>query len=128
MKKLLILIMTASLLILGVNSVIAEEIKGIETKSVFSSDKADGNITSLQSGATIPSKTRPARVVYVIQGGDLERIYPDGKIVKNNTKLVMRSIWINQKILLLTQLKIQVKKFSKHFLSILNKLSACVCQ
>ena len=86
MKKLLILIVTASLLILGVNSVIAEEIKGIETKSVFSSDKADGNITSLQSGATIPSKTRPARVVYVIQGGDLERIYPDGKIVKKQYK------------------------------------------
>ena len=86
MKKITRLLLAASLLIIGVNSVIAEEIKGLEIKSVFSSDKADGSIATLQSGATIPSKTRPARVVYVIQGGDLERIYPDGKIVKKQYK------------------------------------------
>ena len=82
MKKLLGLILTVPMLLIGVNSVIAEEIKGLEIKSVFSNDKADGSITILQSGATVPSKARPARVVYVIQGGNLERIYSDGKIVK----------------------------------------------
>lgn len=86
MKKITRLLLAASLLIIGVNSVIAEEIKGLEMKSVFSSDKADGSIATLQSGATIPSKARAARVVYVIQGGNLERIYPDGKIVKKQYK------------------------------------------
>jgi len=86
MKKITRLLLAASLLVIGVNSVIAEEIKGLEIKSVFSNDKADGSITILQSGATVPSKARPARVVYVIQGGNLERIYPDGKIVKKQYK------------------------------------------
>ena len=36
MKKITRLLLAASLLIIGVNSVIAEEIKGLEIKSVFS--------------------------------------------------------------------------------------------
>jgi len=86
MKKLLGLILAASMLLIGVNSVYAEDVKGLEIKSMFSGDKADGSIAILQSGATVPSKARPARVVYVIQGGNLERIYPDGKIVKKHYK------------------------------------------
>jgi hypothetical protein len=84
MKKSLVLMLASSMLLIGVNSVCAEEIKGLDIKSVFTSDKASGNIITVQPGVTLPSAARPVRAVYYITGGDLERIYPDGKIVKRH--------------------------------------------
>jgi hypothetical protein len=84
MKKLLGLILTASLLLVSVNSVYAEDVKGVDIKSIFNSDKAAGFIATVQPGATFPSAARPVRAVYYITGGNIERIYPDGKIVKKH--------------------------------------------
>jgi hypothetical protein len=86
MKKLLGLILAASMLLIGVNSVYAEDVKGVDIKSIFNSDKAAGFIFTAQPGATVPSTARPVRAVYYITGGSIERIYPDGKIVKKQFK------------------------------------------
>ena len=84
MKKSLGLLLASSMLLIGVNSVCAEEIKGLDIKNVFTSDKASGNIITVQPGVTLPSAARPVRAVYYITGGDVERIYPDGKVVKKH--------------------------------------------
>ena len=84
MKKLFGLILMASLLMIGVNSAYADDTKGVDIKSIFNSDKAAGNIITVQPGVTLPSAARPIRAVYYITGGDVERIYPDGKIVKKH--------------------------------------------
>ena len=86
MKKSFGMLVAASLLMMGMNSVSAEDVKGVDIKSVFSSDKASGVIVTVQPGATVPSAARPIRAVYYITGGDIERIYPDGKIVKKQFK------------------------------------------
>ena len=54
-KKSLGLLLASSMLLIGVNSVCAEEIKGIDIKNVFTSDKASGNIITVQPGVTLPS-------------------------------------------------------------------------
>ena len=86
MKKSLVLLLASSMLLIGVNSVCAEDVKGVDIKSIFNSDKAAGNIITVQPGVTLPSAARPIRAVYYITGGDVERIYPDGKIVKKHFK------------------------------------------
>ncbi len=86
MKKLIKLLLSASVLILGINSVYAEDIKGVDVKNIFNSDKAAGVLVTVQPGATFPSAARPVRAVYYISGGEIERIYPDGKIVKKQFK------------------------------------------
>ena len=86
MKKTVGLLLAASLLMIGVNSVCAEDTKEVDIKSIFSSDKAAGNIITVQPGAIVPSAARPVRAVYYITGGTIERIYPDGKVVKKQFK------------------------------------------
>lgn len=86
MKKLINLIIIASVLIFGFNSVNAEDIKGVDVKTLFNSDKASGVLVAVQPGATFPSTARPVRAVYYITGGEIERIYPDGKVVKKQFK------------------------------------------
>ena len=86
MKKTIGLLLAVFLLMVGVNSVCAEDINGVDIKSIFSSDKATGVIVTAQPGATLPSSARPVRAVYYITGGTIERSYPDGKIVKKQFK------------------------------------------
>jgi hypothetical protein len=86
MKKIISLFFTASVLILGFNSANAEDVKGVDVKTLFNSDKASGVLVAVKPGATFPSTARPVRAVYYITGGEIERIYPDGKIVKKQFK------------------------------------------
>ncbi len=86
MKKIISLIITTSVLILGFANANTEDIKGVQVKNLFDSDKAAGVLVSVQPGATFPSTARPVRAVYYITGGEIERIYPDGKVVKKQFK------------------------------------------
>ncbi len=86
MKKTIRLLIATLFLTLASTAVLADE-KGIDSKQIFSNDKASGVIFTMQPGATLPSVARPgARAIYFIKGGKLERIYPDGKIVKREYK------------------------------------------
>jgi hypothetical protein len=86
MKKTIQLLITTLFFTLASTAVLAND-KGVDTKQIFSNDKASGVIITMQPGATLPSVARPgARAVYFIKGGKLERIYPDGKIVKKEYK------------------------------------------
>jgi hypothetical protein len=81
----LFLAFITSLLALTSTAVFADNqmTKGIDSKQLFSNEKATGAIFTLQPGATAPSTSRPgARAVYFIQGSTIERIYDDGKSVK----------------------------------------------
>ncbi len=86
MKKTLQLWITTLFFALASTTVFADN-KGVDSKQIFSNDKGSGVILSMQPGATLPSVARPgARAIYFIKGGKLERIYPDGKIVKKDYK------------------------------------------
>ena len=86
MKKSLQLLIATLFCSLASTTVLADN-KGVDSKQIFSNDKASGVILSMQPGATLPSVARPgARAIYFIKGGKLERIYPDGKIVKKDYK------------------------------------------
>ncbi len=64
MKKIISFIITASALILGINSVNSEDAKGVDVKTLFNSDKASGVLVAVKPGATFPSTVRPVRAVY----------------------------------------------------------------
>jgi hypothetical protein len=67
--------------------VLADQVKGVDVKQLFSNEKATGSIFTLQPGATAPSTSRPgSRAIYFIQGSTIERIYDDGKSVKKAFK------------------------------------------
>jgi len=67
--------------------VLADQVKGVDVKQLFSNEKATGSIFTLQPGATAPSTSRPgARAIYFIQGSTIERIYDDGKMVQKKYK------------------------------------------
>lgn len=86
MKKIITMFFAAFLLLQGFNTVNAEDVKGVDVKTLFNSDKATGMLVTVKPGATFPSTARPVRAVYYITGGEIERIYPDGNVVKKQFK------------------------------------------
>jgi hypothetical protein len=87
MRKTLQLVITSLFIAMSSSTVLADEVKGLNIKEVFSNEKATGAIFTLQPGATMPSVARPgARAVYFIKGSKIQRIYDDGKVVTRDTK------------------------------------------
>jgi hypothetical protein len=66
MKKTIQLLITTLFFTLASTAVLAND-KGVDTKQIFSNDKASGVIITMLPGATLPSVARPgARAVYFI--------------------------------------------------------------
>ena len=56
-----------------------ESVRAKSSRGNFSDDKVRVGEVTWKPGGESPSVARPARVVRVLKGGTLERIYPDGK-------------------------------------------------
>jgi hypothetical protein len=82
MNKSILFLITSAFFVFTSPSLLAADTATPIVKEVFKSDKAVGVLWSLEAGGEAPSVARPgARAAYVIQGGKLERHYPDGKTV-----------------------------------------------
>ena len=82
MKKTILFLISSAFFVFTSHSLLAADSAVPAVKEVFKSDKAVGVLWSLEAGGESPSVARPgARAAYVIQGGKLERHYPDGKTV-----------------------------------------------
>ena len=81
-KKTILFLISSAFFVFTSPSLLAADSAVPAVKEVFKSDKAVGVLWSLEAGGESPSVARPgARAAYVIQGGKLERHYPDGKTV-----------------------------------------------
>ena len=82
MKKIILFLISSVFFVFSSPVVLAADAPVPTVKEVFKSDKAVGVLWSLEAGGEAPSVARAgARAAYVIQGGKLERHYPDGKTV-----------------------------------------------
>ena len=82
MKKIILFLISSVFFVFSSPVVLAADAPVPAVKEVFKSDKAVGVLWSLEAGGEAPSVARPGtRAAYVIQGGKLERHYPDGKTV-----------------------------------------------
>ena len=82
MKKISLFLISSVFFVFSSPVVFAADAPVPTVKEVFKSDKAVGVLWSLEAGGEAPSVARAgARAAYVIQGGKLERHYPDGKTV-----------------------------------------------
>ena len=82
MNKTILFLISSAFFVFSSSALLAADAPVPAVKEVFKSDKAVGVLWSLEAGGEAPSVARPgARAAYVIQGGKLERHYPDGKSV-----------------------------------------------
>jgi hypothetical protein len=82
MKKTILFLISSAFFVFTSPSLLAADSAAPVVKEVFKSDKAVGVLWSLEAGGESTSVARPgARAAYIIQGGKLERHYPDGKTV-----------------------------------------------
>jgi hypothetical protein len=82
MKKTIFFLISSAFFVFTSPSLLAADNAAPVVKEVFKSDKAVGVLWSLEAGGEAPSVARPgSRAAYIIQGGKLERHYPDGKTV-----------------------------------------------